>query len=227
VPPLPPALDLGVAATVNFLLTDIEGSTRQWEKAGEAFRAALEAHHTLLRAGFARHGGREIKEAGDSFLVAFASARSALTCAVAPSRRLPAETGPGVGPLRVRMAMHTGDVEIKGGEYHGLPLHRASRMLTAAHGRPDPRSEITAGLVRRDLAEDVRLVDLACTSARRAQPRAPVPGGLPGHGAARLRPAVRARPATGRTCRRLHRFFGREREITELPSCCAPAASGW
>jgi class 3 adenylate cyclase len=49
------------------------------------------------------------------------------------------------------MALHTGDVAIKDGEYHGLALHRASRMLTAAHGGQILVSDATAGLLRRDL----------------------------------------------------------------------------
>ena len=32
------------------------------------------------------------------------------------------------------MALHTGEVKLEDGEYHGPALHRASRMLTAAHG---------------------------------------------------------------------------------------------
>jgi class 3 adenylate cyclase len=106
-----------------------------------------------LREAFARHGGQEIKEAGDSFLVAFPGARQALACAVAGQQALAGQEWPrAVGPLKVRMALHTGDVEQSAdGEYHGLVLHRASRMLTAAHGGQILLSEITAGLVRREL----------------------------------------------------------------------------
>jgi tetratricopeptide (TPR) repeat protein len=68
---------VSVPDTLTFLLSDIAGSTRLWEQAGEAFRGALETHHRLLRAEFVRHGGQEVKEAGDSFLVAFASAGQA------------------------------------------------------------------------------------------------------------------------------------------------------
>src|SRR5439155_1013358 len=36
--------------------------------------------------------------------------------------------------LRVRMALHAGEIDLKDGEYHGLVLHRAARMLAAGHG---------------------------------------------------------------------------------------------
>src|SRR5262249_12722550 len=119
-----------ITGTVTFLLTDIEGSTALWEKTGEAFRSALTTHHALLRAEFRRHGGHEVKEAGDSFLVAFAGVGDALSCAIACQKTLSTQPWPeAIGSLKVRMALHTGDVELEDGEYHGLMLHRASRML--------------------------------------------------------------------------------------------------
>jgi class 3 adenylate cyclase len=153
----------GAAATMTFLLTDIEGSTRLWEQVGETFRAALDDHHRLLRDAFARHGGQEVNEAGDSFVVAFATAGQALRCAVAAQQALSSHAWPdATGPLRVRMALHSGDVEHNEGEYHGIVLHRASRMLTAAHGGQILVSEVTAGLLRRghEDSDDLRLSDL-------------------------------------------------------------------
>jgi predicted ATPase/DNA-binding SARP family transcriptional activator/class 3 adenylate cyclase len=139
--------------TVTFLLTDIAGSTALWEGAGEAFGAALTSHHAVLRRVFRGHGGYEAKEAGDSFLVAFATAADAVRCAVAAQRALAAQAWPeGVGPLKVRMALHTGDVdwlsEAGRGTYRGLALHHAARMLAAAHGGQILCSEIVARLLR-------------------------------------------------------------------------------
>jgi predicted ATPase len=115
----------------------------------------------VLRAEFARHGGLEVKEAGDAFLVAFSSVQSALACAVASQQALFAQPWPeAVNSLAVRMALHTGDVTVENGEYHGLALHRASRILTAAHGGQILLSEAMAALVQRDLSEGVRLLDL-------------------------------------------------------------------
>jgi class 3 adenylate cyclase len=104
-----------------------------------------------------------VKEAGDAFLVAFPAASDALACAVSGQRALSREPWPeAVGALPVRMALHTGDVQpdAAGEDYHGLVLHRASRMLHAAHGGQILVSEATAALVRRDLEMGVRLADL-------------------------------------------------------------------
>ena len=147
--------------TVTFLMTDIEGSTALWERTKDAFAEALSTHHELLRREFRRHGGYEAKEAGDSFLVAFRSAGAAIACAMACQQALAGQRWPeAVGPLQVRMALHAGDVTLEEGEYHGIVLHRASRMLTAAHGGQILCSEAVATLVRRDLEAGVQLTDL-------------------------------------------------------------------
>src|SRR5262249_49141845 len=122
------------SGTVTFLLTDIEGSTARWEREGERFRAALDLHHALLRRLFPRPGGQEVQEAGDSFITAFGGAGDALACAVAAQRALRQQAWPeDVAPLKVRMALHAGDVELEDDEYRGPALHLASRILDAAH----------------------------------------------------------------------------------------------
>ena len=210
-PPLPD--------TVTFLMSDIAGSTRQWERAGDAFKRALETHHALLRAEFTRFGGQEIKEAGDSFLVAFPVAKKALDCAVACQQALAGQAwGEEAGSLAaVRMALHTGDVEYKDGDYHGLVLHRASRILTAAHGGQILVAEPTAALVRRDLEEGVRLMDLGVYRLRDV----PTPERLfqvehPGRTQSQFPPLAAEAGYPANLPLQFTRFFGREREISAL-----------
>src|SRR5690348_5443975 len=107
------------AGIVTFLLTDVERSTAQWEAAGPAFRLALlDSHHLLMRQAFWEYGGHEFKAAGDGFFVAFSDADRALACAIAAQQSLAAHTWPeAVGPIRVRMALHTAEVEPDGDDY--------------------------------------------------------------------------------------------------------------
>jgi predicted ATPase/DNA-binding SARP family transcriptional activator/class 3 adenylate cyclase/Tfp pilus assembly protein PilF len=159
VPPTPAAQP----ATMTFLMTDIEGSTRLFQQAPEAYSAARERHHALLRQIFARQGGQEVQETGDGFVIAFPTAGSALACAIASQKALAGETWPEEsGPLKVRMALHTGDVQpgSEEGQYRGIVLHHASRMLTAAHGGQILVSDATASLAAGGGDEGVRLVDL-------------------------------------------------------------------
>jgi predicted ATPase/class 3 adenylate cyclase len=147
--------------TVTFLLSDVERSTAHWELESASFAGVLAEHHALLRRLFLRYGGREVKEMGDGFLVAFERAGDALACAMEGQRALDANAWPAeTGPVRVRMALHTGDVEAVENDYHGPVLNRAARILAAGHGGQILCSDATAALLRRDLEPGVRLKDL-------------------------------------------------------------------
>src|SRR5262249_29677958 len=104
--PLPPHLIS--EGTLTFLFTDVEGSTRLWAAHPAAMRDALARHDALLRHVIDAHMGVVFKTIGDQFCAAFASAPEALAAALAAQRALQAEAWEQTGPLRVRMALHTG-----------------------------------------------------------------------------------------------------------------------
>ncbi|HLK55433.1 MAG TPA: BTAD domain-containing putative transcriptional regulator, partial [Chthonomonadaceae bacterium] len=207
----------GRPATLTFLFTDIESSTRLWEQQGEAFREALQTHHAALRAVFAQHDGQELRETGDSFLVAFQSARQALTCAIAAQQALAEAAWPaGIGLLRVRMVVHTGDVTPEGGDYHGLALHRASRILV---------SEATAALMQGDQGDDLRLVDLGIWRLRDvAAPQRLFQLEYPGMDTAEFPAPSAAAGYQPRLPLQSTRFFGRDEEITRLQEALNPSS---
>ncbi|HKG24477.1 MAG TPA: adenylate/guanylate cyclase domain-containing protein, partial [Thermomicrobiales bacterium] len=96
------------AGEVTLLFTDIEGSTRRWEARPAAMAPALRTHDLVLRAAIEGHGGAVFKTVGDAFCAAFADAGEALAAALAAQRGLAREAWGELGPLRVRMALHTG-----------------------------------------------------------------------------------------------------------------------
>ncbi|MDQ3854919.1 MAG: helix-turn-helix domain-containing protein, partial [Chloroflexota bacterium] len=120
--------------TVTFLFTDIEGSTRMWEENPDAMRGALSRHHAILQSAIESHGGYVFKTVGDAFCAAFATAPDALLAALEAQRSLHNERWDGVGPIRARMALHTGVAEVRDEDYYGLPLNRVSRILATGHG---------------------------------------------------------------------------------------------
>jgi class 3 adenylate cyclase len=64
------------------LFTDIVGSTVRAAELGDSeWRELLERHHALVRRWLRRYGGREVKTAGDGFLVVFEGPARALACA--------------------------------------------------------------------------------------------------------------------------------------------------
>jgi predicted ATPase/class 3 adenylate cyclase len=150
----------GPTGTITFLFTDIEGSTRLWEEHPEAMREALGRHDALLREAIGAHHGRVFKTVGDQFCAAFATAPEALAAALTGQRALQAERWPGTGPLRVRMALHTGTAEAREGDYLGPPLNRIARLLEAGHGGQILLSLATQELVRDHLPGESSLRDL-------------------------------------------------------------------
>jgi hypothetical protein len=88
--------------TVTFLFTDIEGSTMLLHELGDDYADVLAEHRRILREAFTAHDGVEVDTQGDAFFVAFARATDAAAAAADSQRSL------AVGPVRVRMGIHTG-----------------------------------------------------------------------------------------------------------------------
>ncbi len=149
------------AGTVTLFFTDIEGSTRLWEGQPVAMRAALERHNQLLLAAIADHGGYVFYTGGDAFGSAFSAPSDALAAAIESQQRLQAADWPDeTGPLRVRMALHTGEPESRDGDYLGPPVNRVARLLSAGHGGQILLSLATEELVRDALPDGTGLVGL-------------------------------------------------------------------
>ncbi len=148
------------AGTVTFLFTDIEGSTRLLQQLGDAYEDALGECRRLIRTAVHERGGQEVDIEGDSVFAAFPSARRALMAAVTAQQRLLRHPWPDGAPVRVRMGLHTGEARIVEAGYVGIDVHRASRIAEVAHGGQILVSDVTCGLVARDLPQEVSLLDL-------------------------------------------------------------------
>jgi class 3 adenylate cyclase len=138
-----------ILATVVF--TDIVDSTGTALRLGDqAWGDTLATHEARTRDLLVRFRGREIKMTGDGVLAMFDGAGRALRCA-AELRGASEDLG-----LRVRVAVHTGEVELAGTDLRGIAIHEAARMLGLAGPGEILVSAVTAGL-----ASDagLRLVD--------------------------------------------------------------------
>src|SRR5262245_42911763 len=105
------------SGTITFLFTDIEGSTQLWDHYPEVMRPALAWHDQLLRAAIEAHHGVLFKSMGDACCAAFAIAPDALAAALSAQHALVTEGTRVPGGLRVRIALHTGMVEARDGDY--------------------------------------------------------------------------------------------------------------
>jgi predicted ATPase/class 3 adenylate cyclase len=145
---------------VTLLFTDIEGSTRLLQELGrDAYVDALTDHRRLLRDSFAAHGGVEVEMQGDSFHFAFATPSAAAHAAVRALRALREHEWVGE-PIQVRVGMHTGEPLEADGLYAGLDVHRAARIMGAAHGGQALLSQSTVEALADALPDGVELLEL-------------------------------------------------------------------
>jgi predicted ATPase len=134
--------------SVTLLFTDIEGSTRLLNALGaEVYEEALAEHRRLLREAFAWRGGVEVDTQGDAFFYAFPSAAEAVEAAREGQQAL------SVGPISVRMGVHTGRPHIGREGYVGEDVHLAARIAAAGHGGQVLVSQATRTLVDGELAD--------------------------------------------------------------------------
>jgi predicted ATPase/class 3 adenylate cyclase len=198
------------AGALTFLFTDIEASTRQWEADATGMSAALARHDETLRAAIVAAGGTVFKHTGDGICAVFPSAGAGLAGALNAQRQLA-----GI-PLRVRMAVHSGDVEQRGGDYFGPTLNRVARLMAAAWGRQTLVSAAAAELAGDDLPAGATLVDLGVHRlADLSRPERIFQ--LTGVGLETAFPPVRAVSTRRHNLpQSLTSFVGRDRELAEI-----------
>ncbi len=76
---------------LTFLFTDVEGSTRLWERYPAVMGAAIARHERILRDAIERHGGSVFNTAGDSVCAVFESPGQAVAAAIEGQRGLQSE----------------------------------------------------------------------------------------------------------------------------------------
>lgn len=149
-----PAVPTG---SVVFLFSDVEGSTRRWERYGDVMREALRRHDGILRMAIEGHRGYVFKTMGDAFCASFWTASDALAAAIEAQSALDAADFSAVGGLAVRMALHGAEIEQTGGDYFGPPLNRTARLLSAGNGGQILLSEAVAQRCAGHLPAGIRL----------------------------------------------------------------------
>lgn len=201
--------------TVTLVFSDIEGSTRLLAKHAEVYSEIVQRHRAIITEAATRHRGTVVGHEGDSCFLAFGDALAAMSAVVEAQRGLVAEAWPQSAPLRVRMGIHTGDVDVAGNDYYGMAVHVAARVAAAAHGGQIVMTNATysiglpEGCETRDLGTH-RLRDLT-QPVRLHQLVAP--------GLATEFPPLRALPVAGRLRTPASTFIGREAEtkaVTQL-----------
>jgi len=143
--------DLGSLAatdgTVTIVFTDIVGSTELTNALGDqAWLEILRAHNGIVTDATAAAEGRVVKGQGDGFMLAFRSARRALTAARAIQQSIGATFDDPGSPIRIRVGVHTGEVLREADDFFGQAVNYAARVAASAGG-----DEIVVSGVVRDL----------------------------------------------------------------------------
>jgi class 3 adenylate cyclase len=119
--------ELGERVLATILFSDIVDSTRTLERIGDhAWANMLRKHNERIRAAIDRFRGREIASTGDGFLALFDGAAKAVRAGAIMDPAL-ADLG-----LRVRVGLHTCEIEIVGGQPRGIGVHTAARVAALA-----------------------------------------------------------------------------------------------
>ncbi|MEO8675612.1 MAG: adenylate/guanylate cyclase domain-containing protein, partial [Casimicrobiaceae bacterium] len=158
------AIDPSVIVTVLF--TDIEGSTRLWERDRERMAKALARHDALARTAVESHRGTVVKMTGDGMFAVFGDPVDALEATLELQLQL---TDPGATDglaLRVRCGLHAGIVERRDNDWFGTPVNRAARITAVAHGCQILLSRAVVELIRDRLPAGVALRDLGSVRLR-------------------------------------------------------------
>ncbi len=147
---------------VTFLMTDVEESTPLWLRSRMQMYMAMKRHDNLLATAIEANGGVVLKERGegDSFFAVFLRATDALAAAVDAQRALQSEPWPDETPIRVRMAVLTGEADADDGDYRAPAVNRCAKLRRRAVGKQILVSETTYSIVADIMREDLRLVSV-------------------------------------------------------------------
>lgn len=112
------------------MFTDLVGYSAMTRADEARTLRLLLAHFRRVRALLRRYGGREIKTVGDAFLIRFGSALAALGCAVAIQQEQAALNSSAAESERllIRIGIHLGDIEQRGGDVFGDGVNLAARV---------------------------------------------------------------------------------------------------
>ena len=147
---------------VTFLMTDVVESTPLWLRSRSQMYLAMKRHDQLLTASIESNGGVVLKERGegDSFFAVFLRATDALAAAVDAQRVLQSEPWPDGIPIRVRMAILTGEADADDGDYRAPAVNRCAKLRRRAVGQQILVSETTYSIVADIMRDDLQLVSV-------------------------------------------------------------------
>lgn len=204
--------------TATFLFTDVEKSTQLWESYPNEMPAALARHDSLAEEIILRHGGRLVKSRGegDSLFAVFYQASKAVRAACDLQIAFTREIWPTADPLKVRIAIHTGEAQGRGDDYYGPAVIRCARLRGIAHGGQILMSESTFSLCDDDVLDEIEILALGSHRLKDLQQpekvwqlcHSQLPSSFPA--------LLSLNPSLNNLPQQITSFIGREKELQDI-----------
>jgi class 3 adenylate cyclase/tetratricopeptide (TPR) repeat protein len=153
---------------LTIVFSDLEGYTTLTDRLGDLrSQDVLRTHNDLVRSALATHGGREVKSAGDGFMLVFDDPVAAVRFALDARDAVGAhDFGPDAGTLRLRIGLHAGRVIEEADDFYGRTVILASRVAATAVGgeilvTDAVRDRLEGVGIETDAGRDIELKGLA------------------------------------------------------------------
>lgn len=189
-----------------------------WEAAPDAMPGMISRHDEIANQIIPESGGKIVKSRleGDSLFAVFPRATDAIIAAAKLQKAYLEEPWSPKTPIKVRMALHTGEAQEREDDYYGSAVNRCARLRAIAHGGQIVISLTTEELVRDTLKDGISLKDLGSHRLKDLQRPENVfqvlLQGLPEDF-----PALRSLDALPNNLpQQLTSFIGREKEIADV-----------
>jgi class 3 adenylate cyclase len=138
---------------ITILFSDIEDSTRHWERRGDVdARMLIDRHNRLLFPVIRKFRGRIIKTLGDAIMAAFDNPNNAVKAAMAMQQVLERERerDPYLS-LRTRIGLHTGTGLVEEDDIFGDVVNVAAKVQAEAEGNQILLTSSTAAHLNKNL----------------------------------------------------------------------------
>lgn len=119
----------------------------QYQLGAEKANELLNAHNNLIRKNLDQYGGREAEHKGSGFVISFASAVKAVSCALAIQKEIPADEADITG---LKIGINAGEPIGKGNKLFGDTIQSAGYLCSVAKNHPIAISSSVKELIAKD-----------------------------------------------------------------------------
>lgn len=120
--------------TLTVMFIDIVGYTKTtMQLSREEFTKLHDVFDNISLPLFEKYEGKVVKKIGDAFLITFKSPTNAVLCGIELQKEFNRHNKTTKRPIKIRTAIHTGEVIVRKDDVYGEAVNTASRIESIAH----------------------------------------------------------------------------------------------